>query len=148
MNPIRSLAAHLLLIAPLFAQTPPAAEPPPPPHVAPTAVSAAQAQQIFAGRVAPSYPTPYEPATPEQIKAVLTRTADYLDTASPIKVVKVIDRDHREPVTDLTKLSGPVAFDRTDFLITSYEWGVCYSGMLLAAEATGDARYKEYAASR
>jgi unsaturated rhamnogalacturonyl hydrolase len=143
----------LLLAVPLLAQTPPAAPATPSaespsPNVAPTSVTAAQAQQIFAGRVAPAYPTPYTPATADEIKAVLSRIAGYLDTASPIKVVKIIDRNTREPVTDLAHLSGNVAFDRTDFLITSYEWGVTYCGMLLAAEATGDARYKEYAAAR
>jgi rhamnogalacturonyl hydrolase YesR len=145
----RHLAAGLLLAAPLLAQTPPTVSPaPPPPTVAPTAVSPAQAQQIFAGRVAPNYPTPYTPATADEIKATLSRVLDYLETASPVKVVKIVDRNTREPVTDLTKLSGPVAFDRTDFLITSYEWGVTYAGMLATAEATGDARFKAYAATR
>jgi unsaturated rhamnogalacturonyl hydrolase len=152
MNQVRLLSLGLLLAAPALAQTPPAPAPaatePPAPTVAPTAVSAAQAQQIFAGRVAPAYPTPYAPATAEEIKAVLARIAGYLDVASPIKVVKFGEGNTREPVTDLTKLSGRVGFDRTDFLITSYEWGVTYAGMLLAAEATGEARYKEYAASR
>lgn len=150
---MKSRLLGLLLAAPLLAQIPPPAAPaptpePPPPNVAPTAVSAAQAQQIFAGRVAPAYPTPYAPATPDEIKSVLSRIAGYLETASPIKVVKMVDRNTREPVTDLAHLSGNVAFDRTDFLITSYEWGVTYCGMLLAAEATGDGRYKDYAASR
>lgn len=135
----------LLLTSSLVAQPPAAA---PSATVAPSSVPAAQAAQIYAGRVAPNYPTPYAPATPDEIKATLARILGYLESASPIKVVKIIDRDHRAPVADLTRLSGAVAFDRTDFLITSYEWGVTYSGMLLAAEATGDARYRDYAASR
>jgi rhamnogalacturonyl hydrolase YesR len=103
---------------------------------------------INPGRIPPAYPTPYAPATADEIKAVLGRVLGYLETASPIKVVKVIDRNTREPVADLTRLSGNVAFDRTDFLITSYEWGVTYAGMLLAAEVTGDTRYRDYAAAR
>ncbi|MDI1336331.1 MAG: glycoside hydrolase family 88 protein [Lacunisphaera sp.] len=129
-HPARLLLLAALATAPALAQTPP-----PPPSSNPN-------------RLAPAYPTPYPPASVDEIKAVLGRVLGYLGTASPIKVVKIIDRDKREPVTDLTKLEGNVAFDRTDFLITSYEWGVTYSGMLLAAEATGDARYREYAASR
>ncbi len=129
-----------LSVATLLAQTPPSAAPaagePPAPAV------------VNSGRLPPAYPTPYAPASVADIKSILTRVVGYLETASPIKVVKVIDRNTREPVTDLTKLSGPVAFDRTDFLITSYEWGVTYSGMLLAAEATGEARYRDYVASR
>jgi rhamnogalacturonyl hydrolase YesR len=60
----------------------------------------------------------------------------------------VINRDTKELVTDFAHLPPNVAFDRTVFLITSYEWGVTYSGMLLAAEATGDVRYKNYTADR
>lgn len=131
-------AAGLLFALPLLAQTP---------TPAPAAGTSAPAV-INSGRIPPAYPTPYAPATADDIKAVLGRVLGYLETASPIKVVKVIDRDTREPVTDLTRLSGRVAFDRTDFLLTSYEWGVTYSGMLLAAEVTGDARYRDYAAAR
>ena len=141
MNPSRLLGLGLLLAAPLLAQTPP-------PAVAPTPGEPPAPTLIKSGRLPPAYPTPYAPATPGEIKAVLTRIVGYLETASPVKVVRIIDRNTREPVTDLTKLSGPVAFDRTDFLITSYEWGVTYAGMLLAAEATGDARYKDYVATR
>jgi len=137
--PGRGLLAALLLlgIVPLSAQTPPA--------VAPAAGEPPAPALINSGRLPPAYPTPYAPATPDEIKAVLTRIVGYLETASPIKV---INRDTHEPVIDLTKLSGPVVFDRTDFMITSYEWGVTYSGMLLAAEATGDARFRDYTASR
>jgi len=141
MKPSRLLGLGLLLAAPLLAQTPP-------PAVAPTPGEPPAPTLINSGRLPPAYPTPYAPATPGEIKAVLTRIVGYLETASPVKVVRIIDRNAREPVTDLAKLSGPVAFDRTDFLITSYEWGVTYAGMLLVAEATGDARYKDYAASR
>lgn len=131
-------AAGLLFALPLLAHTP---------APAPAAGTPAPAV-INPGRIPPAYPTPYAPATADDIKAVLGRVLGYLETASPIKVVKVIDRNTREPVTDLTRLSGNVAFDRTDFLITSYEWGVTYAGMLLAAEVTGDVRYRDYAAAR
>ncbi len=130
-----------LSAASLLAQTPA-------PTVAPTAGEPPAPTLINSGRLPPAYPTPYAPATADEIKVVLTRILGYLETASPIKVVKIIDRNTREPVTDLTKLSGPVAFDRTDFQIGSYEWGVTYSGMLLAAEATGDSRFRDYTASR
>ena len=144
MKHFRLLCLGLLSFAPLPAQTPAA----PLPSVAPTSVAPAQASQIYAGRVAPAYPVAYPPASVEEVKAVLDRVLGYLETASPIKVVKVINRETREPVTDLTKLEGNVAFDRTDFLITSYEWGVTYCGMLSTAEVTGDARYRDYAAAR
>jgi unsaturated rhamnogalacturonyl hydrolase len=100
---------------------------------------------VSANRAAPAYPMVYAPASVEEIKGVLGRVLGYLETASP---VRVINRDTHELVTDQTKLPPNVAFDRTDFMVTSYEWGVTYCGMLLAAEATGDIRYRDYAAAR
>lgn len=100
---------------------------------------------VYSGRLPPAYPTPYDYATVESIRQVLERVHGYLESASPIKV---INRETREPVTDLAKLPPQIAFDRTDLLILSYEWGVTYSGMLLAAEATGDTRYRAYADTR
>lgn len=142
-SPFLLPAAALLLATASIAQSPT-----PPPTVAPTAATDAQAAQIFAGRVAPAYPTPYKPAEPAEIGAVLARIADYLEQATPIKVVQLADDGTRTPVTDLAHLSGRVGFERTDFLLTSYEWGVTYAGMLHAAEATGDARYRDYVARR
>ena len=91
-------------------------------------------------RIPPAYPTPYAPATAEEIKAVLDRVLGYLEEASPVHVV---DRDTQQPVADLDHLPPHPVFARTDFLLTSYEWGVTYAGMLHAAEATGDLRYRE-----
>jgi hypothetical protein len=51
-------------------------------------------------------------------------------------------------VTDLTRLPDVVALARTDLQILSYEWGVTYAGMLLAAQVTGDARYQAYTSER
>lgn len=143
---MRAFFAALLCTTPLFAQS---TAPVPPPTVAPTAASTdAQAAQIFAGRVAPAYPTPYAPADPAAIRTVLARVADYVEQATPIKVVQVAANGTRTPVADLARLSGRVGFERTDFLLTSYEWGVTYAGMLHAAEATGDTRYRDYVAAR
>src|SRR5205814_10460684 len=38
--------------------------------------------------------------------------------------------------------------ERGDYLLTSYEWGVTYSGMLRAGEVTGDPRFADYAGRR
>lgn len=93
----------------------------------------------------PAYPVPYNPAKEADIKAVLDRILGYLETATPLKVV---DRDTGQPVNDFTNLPANPVFERTDFLIFSYEWGVTYSGMLLAAKATDDARYRDYVTTR
>lgn len=99
---------------------------------------------VYSGRVKVDYPTPYEPATEEQIRTVLERVHGYLLEASPVRVV---DADTGEAVS-LDKLPEHVALARTDLLIATYEWGVTYAGMLRTAEVTGDARYRDYTNER
>lgn len=100
---------------------------------------------VYSGRVTPNYPTPYEPASPQSIEATLQRVHAYLEQAAPLRVV---DGTTGAVVPDLKKLPAQVALDRTDLLILTYEWGVTYSGMLLAADITGDARYRTYTQDR
>jgi unsaturated rhamnogalacturonyl hydrolase len=100
---------------------------------------------VYSGRLQPDYPTPYEPATAQSIQQTLQRIHAYLEEASPIRVV---DGATGAVVSDLNKLPAQVAMDRTDLLNITYEWGVTYSGMLLAAEVTKDARYREYTRER
>ncbi len=99
---------------------------------------------VYSGRLPVDYPTPYEPATEAQIRAVLERVHAYLLEASPVRIV---DADTGEAAA-LDKLPEHVALARTDFLIATYEWGVTYAGMLRAAEVTGDARYRDYTNER
>jgi unsaturated rhamnogalacturonyl hydrolase len=101
--------------------------------------------QLQAGRITPAYPSPYAPVTAAEIKPVLDRILGYLDTATP---VRIIDRDTQQPATDLAHLPAHPALARTDFLLTSYEWGVTYAGMIHAASATGDTRYRAYVDAR
>ena len=137
--PVLSLRPSLLCV--LFtAATLPAQTPPPE-----TAAKTPAPLEINSGRIPPAYPFPYAPATPAEIEAVLARILGYLEIASPIRL---IDRTTREPLADLNALSGEAAFEPADFSIFGYEWGVTYAGMLLAAEATGDARYRDYAGRR
>jgi rhamnogalacturonyl hydrolase YesR len=143
------LGFSLLFFVHVFAQTPPSG----PGTSTPAASSASQSVQAPStlrspndpNRAQPAYPVPYAPAKPEEIKAVLDRVLGYLEQATPIKI---INRDTREPVTDLANLPANVGLDRTDFVLTSYEWGVTYSGMLHVAEVTGDARFRDYTAKR
>jgi rhamnogalacturonyl hydrolase YesR len=109
------------------------------------AVDMDAATQIRSGMIAPAYPVSYESASPAQIKAVLDRVLTYLETESPVRIV---DRYTRQPVADLAHLPDRPAFAPTAFLLTSYEWGVTYSGMLHAAAATGDPRYRAYVDER
>jgi unsaturated rhamnogalacturonyl hydrolase len=93
----------------------------------------------------PNYPAPYGIPTPEEVTAVLNRIFGYLDSVTPTGFV---DEKTGDAVTDAAKINSNTILKRGDFRIVSYEWGVTYAGMLLAAEATGDARYRDYVEKR
>ncbi|WP_420149708.1 glycoside hydrolase family 88/105 protein [Spirosoma sp.] len=93
----------------------------------------------------PDYPVPYgQPKAPDVVK-VLDRVYKYLDESTP---TQVIDKQSGQVITDLTKFNTNAVIKPGDFRLTSYEWGVTYAGMLLASEATGDARYADYTNKR
>ena len=93
----------------------------------------------------PNYPVPYGIPKADDVKLTLDRVLNYLDGVTPTGFVNEITN---APVTDLTKIDAATIFARGDFRIVSYEWGVTYAGMLLAADATGDQRYRDYVEKR
>lgn len=97
------------------------------------------------GRLAPDYPVPYGPTTVADITKVLDRIHDYLDANTPARLV---DKQTGRVITDYSKPDRNAIIERGAFPIISYEWGVTYSGMLLAYENTGDPRFKDYVAKR
>jgi rhamnogalacturonyl hydrolase YesR len=93
----------------------------------------------------PEYPIPYGAPVIDSVKAVLNKVYTYLNRVTP---AKVIDRNTKQEITDLSKLHKDVAFGQGDFRLISYEWGVTYAGMLLASQVTGEKQYAEYATKR
>jgi rhamnogalacturonyl hydrolase YesR len=93
----------------------------------------------------PDYPVPYGPLQPAQIVEVLQRVRRYLEASTPARIV---DRTTGQPLANLASPGAEPAVDPGAFRITSYEWGVVYSGMLLAAETTGDAAFSDYVGRR
>lgn len=91
------------------------------------------------------YPSPYGAPAEADVKAVLDRVLLYLDEVTPKKVV---DNETGEVLTNFELLDSQHRFEPGDFRLTSYEWGVTYAGMLLAAETTGDERYSQYTLER
>jgi unsaturated rhamnogalacturonyl hydrolase len=89
----------------------------------------------------PDYPVPYGPLKADEIKSVLNRLFTYLDQATP---AKVIDSKTKTYITEMSKLSDDAIFEPGIFRIISYEWGVTYGAMLMAADATGDNKYSDY----
>ena len=93
----------------------------------------------------PAYKIPYGVVSPKQVKTVLDRVLTFIDDATP---TKVINKDTKQPITDFSLIDKTSVLQPGTFRLTSYEWGVTYSGALLAAETTGDDRYKDYVSKR
>lgn len=93
----------------------------------------------------PDYSVPYGIIKPEEVKQVIDKVYTYLEAVTPPAIVHdktgEVIKDYKEPVADAILKQG-------DFRLTSYEWGVTYSGMLLAGQVTGDKRYTQYTSSR
>ena len=93
----------------------------------------------------PDYPVPYGAPKKEQVKQVLDRIYNYLNKNT---AAKVINAATKQPANDLKLVKDKVVFEPGIFRLTSYEWGVTYAGMLLAAEATGEKYFADYTNSR
>jgi unsaturated rhamnogalacturonyl hydrolase len=96
-------------------------------------------------RLQPDYPVPYGIPQPEDIRKLLNLIHAYLDETTPAGFVNARTQ---EPLIDLTRIDENTILRPGDFRIVSYEWGVTYAGMLLASEATGDARFRDYTEKR
>jgi rhamnogalacturonyl hydrolase YesR len=93
----------------------------------------------------PDYPVPYGPVKAEDIMAVLNRIFTYLDSSTP---AKIIDRQSKAEITEMTKLNSNSIFEPGVFRLISYEWGVAYGAMLLAGDVTGDTKFTDYTIKR
>lgn len=93
----------------------------------------------------PDYPIPYIIPSVPQVKTVLDRVYHYLDSVTPFQFV---NRKTGETVSSLNNIDTNTIFKQGDFRLTSYEWGVTYSGMLRIAETTGDNKYTDYTRNR
>ena len=93
----------------------------------------------------PEYPVPYGVPKTAEIKITLDRIHAYLNDVTPTEFVNA---KTGETLKDLSKIDENTTLKKGDFRLVSYEWGVTYAGMLLASQATGDARFKEYASKR
>ena len=74
----------------------------------------------------PAYRVGYGVSTAESVKLTMDRVLRYIDSETPC-----------DPEL---KQGG--------FRLTSYEWGVTYSGVLAAFDATGDEAYRDYVYTR
>lgn len=93
----------------------------------------------------PDYQNPYGVPSVESIKVDMDRILDYLEECTPARVV---NKNTGETITDYAQINADAQLERGTFRLASYEWGVTYSAMIAAAEATGDKAYMDYVTKR
>ncbi len=92
----------------------------------------------------PEYVVPYGAPTKEMVLSVLDRVYNYLDRTTPTGFVNRATGNE----VSLNAIDTNTTLKPGDFRLTSYEWGVTYSGMLEIAAATGNKKYSDYTNKR
>jgi len=93
----------------------------------------------------PAYRVGYGIPKEAEVKQVMDRVLRYIDSETPAVLV---DKRTGQEVTRLTDIDANTQLKQGGFRLTSYEWGVTYSGVLAAYEATGDKAYLDYVTKR
>ncbi len=93
----------------------------------------------------PDYKVPYGELSVDDVKAELDKVLNYLKNCTPTRVT---DKKSGKIIADFTKIDENSQLERGVFRLASYEWGVTYSAMLAAAQATGDNEYYKYVSDR
>ena len=93
----------------------------------------------------PKYAVPYGKPDIQQVKSLLDRVYNYLDSVTPAQFV---ERRGGRVIADMGSIDSNTILKPGDYRLTSYEWGVTYSGMLRVGEVTGDTKYTNYTTSR
>ena len=113
-------------------------------------VSMACAQQVNDNNtplhlMKPAYRVGYGIPNASSVKQTIDRVLRYIDAETPATLV---DKQTGREVTRLADINADTQLKQGGFRLTSYEWGVTYSGVLAAYETTGDAAYRDYVAKR
>ncbi len=93
----------------------------------------------------PEYNVSYGQLDPALVKADMDRVLYYLANNTP---TEIISSKSGKTITNYKNLPADARIKAGTFRLTSYEWGVTYSAMLTAAQATGDKAYFDYAVNR
>ena len=83
--------------------------------------------------------------TTEQVKQTMDRVLHYIDAQTPAVLV---DRRTGQEGTRMKDINEYTQLKQGGFRLTSYEWGVTYSGVLAAYDVTGDDAYRDYVNKR
>ena len=84
-----------------------------------------------------TYPIPYKMPVVAEVTAQLQSIRSFMDRATPTRVVS---KRTGQPITDLRTPNADAVFERSagDYGIQVYEMGVVHSGLIKAAQITGD----------
>ena len=93
----------------------------------------------------PQYQVGYGVPSAERVKQTIDRVLHYIDAETPAVLV---DKRTGKEVTRPEDIDANTQLKQGGFRLTSYEWGVTYSGVLAAYEATGDEAYRDYVGKR
>ena len=93
----------------------------------------------------PAYQVGYGIPEEGEVKQVMDCVLRYIDSETPAVLV---DKRTGQEVTRLNTIDENTQLKQGGFRLTSYEWGVTYSGALAAYEATGDRDYFDYVTKR
>ena len=83
--------------------------------------------------------------TQNAVKQTIDRVLHYIDSETPAQLV---DKRTGKEVTRMKDIDQYTQLKQGGFRLTSYEWGVTYSGVLAAYEVTGDKAYRDYVYKR
>ncbi len=111
--------------------------------------SLAMAQQINDNNtplhlMKPAYRLGYGIPAKADVKQTMDRVLKYIDAETPATLV---DKNTGKEVS-LKAANADTQLKQGGFRLTSYEWGVTYSGVLAAYKATGDVAYRDYVGKR
>lgn len=93
----------------------------------------------------PAYRLGYSIPNPDEVKQTMDLVFQYIKSETPAMLED--GRTGRE-VNRVVDINEHTRLKPGGFRLTSYEWGVTYSGVLAAYEATGDPAYRDYVSER
>ena len=93
----------------------------------------------------PAYKLGYGVSTAESVKQTMDRVLRYIDAETPASLVNT---KTGQEITRWQDITADTQLKQGGFRLTSYEWGVTYSGVLAAWQATGDETYRNYVYTR
>ncbi|WP_218778880.1 glycoside hydrolase family 105 protein [Sphingobacterium sp. JB170] len=93
----------------------------------------------------PDYPVQYGQTTLDSIKADIDKVYNYLNNVTSTVLENKKDG---AVIEDIALIDTNTVFEKGDFRLISYEWGVTYGAMLRAAEVTKDQKFSNYTLDR